>query len=735
MTHSTQREPGIVRAGPLWMFVAKPGSSNSVGELSGQWQRVVCTLRSNGYFSQADAETGVLGDLLNMRDRTRRDARLVDDSVLDRRHCFSIRGPLGITFYAADNRATRLAWCTLLKQAATEEMESRITALIASLNLQETSTYSSNNRRLHNTSGIRQTYSDDDDRGKGIDVGVKGIQGADQRARAVSVLEADKFRIERRLQIRINEARKLQLDDRRCWISVEVGDEFHSRTCAVDGPEPSWGEEYTINDIPGHVDEARLVVYSRSKHDKNARIGVVRVPLGSLPKVQPFDNWYPIVRDPMDLTSVNLAGTHLGDVRLRLRYEELVVLPAVAYEELSKILLEDEPLLVIAIAGVTRNLDWLAERLVLTHQANHRAVEWLQFLAAHEVTKTGDANILFRGNSLTTKAIDAYMKLVGWQYLDDTIGGALRYICANRVCCEMDSSRMDNPADVTKNGEELKSYAQMIWRAIEASIEECPMELRRLFAHIQRQVMEKHSVREGTSPNVRYTCVSGFLFLRLFCPAVLSPRLFDLVPEHPDAGTQRTLTLLAKTLQCLGNIVEFGAKETFMIPMNSFIQENINGFKHFVDKLAGVEPFPERARDQSRVVTLNGRQRRRRGLIFNKQRRPLSESSISGTLTANLQQPVPASLDDLSTQPALPYMIDPDRELAAIADYVHTNKERLIGVVSELDEARGQQRQVTSPTMSGRTSSLVRTCDPAALCRLINICEQIHARVLKTKQL
>jgi hypothetical protein len=39
----------------------------------------------------------------------------------------------------------------------------------------------------------------------------------------------------------------------------------------------------------------------------------------------------------MDLTTINLAGSHLGDVRLRLRYEELVVLPAVAYEELSKV--------------------------------------------------------------------------------------------------------------------------------------------------------------------------------------------------------------------------------------------------------------------------------------------------------------------------------------------------------------------------------------------------------------
>src|SRR5690349_4646123 len=140
-----------------------------------------------------------------MRDRSRRDARLVDDSVLDRRHCFSIRGPLGITFYAADNRATRLAWCTLLKQAAAEEMESRITALIASLNLQEAGEYPGNARRLQDASGdgddgqaSRNGRAGDKD----AETGARAVHGATQRTRPSSVLDADKFRIERRLQIR-----------------------------------------------------------------------------------------------------------------------------------------------------------------------------------------------------------------------------------------------------------------------------------------------------------------------------------------------------------------------------------------------------------------------------------------------------------------------------------------------------------------------------------------------------
>jgi hypothetical protein len=92
--------------------------------------------------------------------------------------------------------------------------------------------------------------------------------------------------------------------------------------------------------------------------------------------------------------------------------------------------------------------------------------------------------------------------------------------------------------------------------------------------------------REDNYTSVRYTSVSGFLFLRLICPAVLNPKLFGLVRESIEPKTARTLTLLAKTLQCLSNLANFGVKEPFMIEMNSFIMDQSHRMMEFIDLIS-----------------------------------------------------------------------------------------------------------------------------------------------------
>lgn len=98
----------------------------------------------------------------------------------------------------------------------------------------------------------------------------------------------------------------------------------------------------------------------------------------------------------------------------------------------------------------------------------------------------------------------------------------------------------------------------------------------------------RSSVRKKWPENavVPYTAVSGFIFLRLFVAAILSPSLFGLWDELPDQKTSRALTIIAKTVQNAANLVLFGQKEAYMEEMNEVITANLPEMKKFLDDIS-----------------------------------------------------------------------------------------------------------------------------------------------------
>lgn len=95
--------------------------------------------------------------------------------------------------------------------------------------------------------------------------------------------------------------------------------------------------------------------------------------------------------------------------------------------------------------------------------------------------------------------------------------------------------------------------------------------------------MDTHLEEKHFQFATRFTSISAFIFLRFFTPAILNPKLFGLVPTQPEAKVQRTLTLIAKTLQGLANMLPtFGGKEPWMAAMNPFLQEHTSAFVDFM---------------------------------------------------------------------------------------------------------------------------------------------------------
>ena len=179
-------------------------------------------------------------------------------------------------------------------------------------------------------------------------------------------------------------------------------------------------------------------------------------------------------------------------------------------------------------------------------------------------------------------------------------------------------------------------------------------DVRRLFRkiqqHTERYFEREHDagrlghLQESERSKIKFTCISAFIFLRFFGPAILNPRLFGLCVAYPsDARCQRTLTLIAKVLQGLANMSSFGGKEPWMGAMNPFLQANISSFEDFITHLCG-KPDSTREENTSKGFALYAAPRAVRSQLA----------------LAILKEGVPN----------LPFLIDLPRELAVMAALV-----------------------------------------------------------------
>ncbi|KAJ1737944.1 Ras GTPase-activating protein 1 [Coemansia sp. Benny D160-2] len=395
-------------------------------------------------------------------------------------------------------------------------------------------------------------------------------------------------------------------------------------------------------------------------------LGYCHIPVPFMQRESTYDGWYPISYGPVGAidkrldpyialaSNVKPAGEQLctaagqkihdpkqqqqvydavpsapfrsGDVRVQVRYNELVVLAQPFYSDIIDHLFEANPTIVFDIAvGLPRSADWVVETMTKIALANNRFESWIEALVRHEVLSLSvrDPALIFRGASVTTRAMDTLMKVCGLSFLDQMIGDIVRAIVDSEHRCEVDPTKLSSGESLDNHWEMLTRLLQALWQAIEESKDWCPVKMRRVFYRIRRAILGVYTDDVTTSEgdkdnssggggngggggtaqgNVQYSCISGFLFLRLLCPAMLSPRAFGLVNRAPSTPSLRTLTLLAKGIQCTANLTDFSQKEPYMQPMNSIIQQSIPKMKSFIDYVASNDMLDQQTDSTARTA-------------------------------------------------------------------------------------------------------------------------------------
>ncbi|XP_048855168.1 rasGAP-activating-like protein 1 isoform X2 [Brienomyrus brachyistius] len=376
---------------------------------------------------------------------------------------------------------------------------------------------------------------------------------------------------------------------------------------------PHWGEQLELELEPRELTDGgslTLEIWDWDMVGKNDFLGKVEIPLSCLLKSPLQEGWFRLM--PLR-NAEDDAGGKLGAVRLKVRLIEDQILPSMCYQPLVDLLVESvikpvevddvSPLTMLEEVTMAESRQDVAMTLVKIYLGQGLVVPFLDYLNMREVNHTSDPNTLFRSNSLASKAMEQFMKAVGMLYLHEVLKPILNRIFEEKKYVELDPCKIElnrtrrisfkgvvSEAEVLESSVEvLQGYLLAIMDAIVGSLAQCPIVMRVVFKQLHKRVEEQFP--GPAHEDVKYLAIGSFLFLRFVAPAILTPKLFHLRERHADARTARTLLLLAKAVQSIGNLgLQLGqGKEQWMAPLHPVILSSVGSFRDFLDKLIDVD--------------------------------------------------------------------------------------------------------------------------------------------------
>ncbi|PWN53349.1 hypothetical protein IE53DRAFT_360054 [Violaceomyces palustris] len=415
-------------------------------------------------------------------------------------------------------------------------------------------------------------------------------------------------------------------------------------------------------------------------------LGVVEMPVETLRRGEDVEGRFPIwssflpggsrgVGDGETRGSMTTFGKDMvGELKMSIKMREEAILPLTCYSEIERHLNASASADLLLGLAKGLNEDTLVTHLVDVFASSGTITERIASLADHESSTWGERlepELLFRGNTLLSRSIDKFQRMLGTTWLDSCVGPTVRKVCdedfegaavpaihgsdlaadsattSRGVHLSGMASQATSAPEVNESAEALRKLSEELWVNIYAHRHQCPTDLRRILFDIRRKVNAKYGKEKSSNPGIQG--VGAFVFLRLFCAALNAPQLYGLLPSQPHRRSQRRLLQLSKVLLALAN-----KKATFdkdkdpeMALLDDFLAIYGSAFDDYITVISA-EPL---------------------------EAVPLRPSSLGDEEDQDLQDAVERRIQRLTplhkeSIPTFPYMLDRPLALASLVSFI-----------------------------------------------------------------
>eukprot|EP01102_Stenamoeba_stenopodia_P006316 TRINITY_DN1732_c0_g1_i3.p1 TRINITY_DN1732_c0_g1~~TRINITY_DN1732_c0_g1_i3.p1 ORF type:complete len:511 (+),score=83.81 TRINITY_DN1732_c0_g1_i3:385-1917(+) len=244
-----------------------------------------------------------------------------------------------------------------------------------------------------------------------------------------------------------------------------------------------------------------------------------------------------------------------------------------------------------------KDMTSITEALLEIFSSENQTLRLLEGAISREITKqmnkTDEINTLFRSNNLSCKLLSCYFRNECKKYLKDKVGALVKEAVSHSTSThyEVDKSRLTDSSLYEKNLNRLHELTSRIIDSLCSNPNDFPLSCRRLCWYLKNEICFHFPNMAEESVNV---ILNGMVFLRLFCPAVLTPMAYGILEADPGPESSRTLLLISKVLLASANGTQFGSNsmESGLSPLNPFIKQKKTSIDEFL-KFQSVMPVED----------------------------------------------------------------------------------------------------------------------------------------------